>query len=60
MRSEFDDVIATHLIDPKALRANDYVAFFEARATALEDLVYQAMGKRTTIVRGIADGEGER
>ncbi|MET7761206.1 DUF262 domain-containing protein [Streptomyces sp. NPDC005393] len=61
MRSEwFDDVISTHLIDAKALRANDYVAFFEARASALEDLVFQAMGKRTTVVRGTADEEGER
>ncbi|MEU1161958.1 hypothetical protein ABZ372_14960, partial [Streptomyces sp. NPDC005921] len=61
MRPEwFDDVISTHLIDAKALRTNDYVAFFEARATALEDLVYQAMGKRTTVVRGTPDDEGER
>ncbi|MFF3248821.1 DUF262 domain-containing protein [Streptomyces sp. NPDC002870] len=61
MRPEwFDDVISTHLIDAKALRANDYVAFFEARATALEDLVYQAMGKRTTVVRGTPDEEGDR
>ncbi|MEV7321453.1 DUF262 domain-containing protein [Streptomyces sp. NPDC093970] len=61
MRPEwFDDVISTHLIDAKALRANDYVTFFEARATALEDLVYQAMGKRTTVVRGTPDDEGDR
>ncbi|MCX5274295.1 GmrSD restriction endonuclease domain-containing protein [Streptomyces virginiae] len=61
MRPEwFDDVISTHLIDPKALRANDYVAFFEARATALEELVYQAMGKRTTVVHGTPDVEGGR
>ncbi|MDV6287963.1 hypothetical protein R2F25_08635 [Streptomyces sp. UP1A-1] len=53
-------MISTHLIDAKALRANDYVAFFEARATALEDLVFQAMGKRTPVVRDTDDEEGER
>ncbi|MEV8030832.1 DUF262 domain-containing protein [Streptomyces sp. NPDC086182] len=61
MRPEwFDDVISTHLIDAKALRANDYVTFFEARAAALEDLVYQAMGKRTTVVRDTPDEDGVR
>ncbi|MFJ1614449.1 DUF262 domain-containing protein [Streptomyces sp. NPDC088251] len=56
----FDDVLLTHLVDPKALRANDYVAFFESRAAALEELVYQAMGKRTTVVRDAADVEADR
>ncbi|MGH4029368.1 GmrSD restriction endonuclease domain-containing protein [Actinomycetota bacterium Odt1-20B] len=60
MRPEwFDDVIATHLINPKTLRAGDYVAFFEARSASLEELVYQAMGKRTTVVRGAAGEESE-
>ncbi|MEU9126121.1 DUF262 domain-containing protein [Streptomyces sp. NPDC048506] len=61
MRPEwFEDVIATHLIDPKALRGNDYVKFFETRAAQLEELVYQAMGKRTTVVNGIPDAEADR
>ncbi|MGX4695530.1 hypothetical protein [Streptomyces sp. JNUCC 63] len=53
-------MLSTQLIDAKALRANDYISFFEARATALEDLMYQAMGKRTTVVRGTPGEEGHR
>ncbi|MEV5509915.1 DUF262 domain-containing protein [Streptomyces orinoci] len=60
MRREwFDDVIATHLIDPYHLRANDYEAFYTARAKQLEDLVYAAMGKRT-ILRDMKDSEAAR
>ncbi|WP_189852663.1 GmrSD restriction endonuclease domain-containing protein [Streptomyces omiyaensis] len=57
MRREwFDDVIATHLIDPYFLRTNDYEAFYTARAKQLEDMVYAAMGKRT-ILRDMTDGK---
>ncbi|MFI5866915.1 hypothetical protein ACIBB3_36330, partial [Streptomyces sp. NPDC051546] len=57
MRREwFDDVIATHLIDPYFLRNNDYEAFYTARAKQLEDMVYAAMGKRT-ILRDMTDGK---
>ncbi|WP_344330761.1 GmrSD restriction endonuclease domain-containing protein [Streptomyces globosus] len=57
MRREwFDDVIATHLIDPYFLRNNDYEAFYAARAKQLEDMVYAAMGKRT-ILRDMTDGK---
>ncbi|MFG2305456.1 DUF262 domain-containing protein [Actinacidiphila glaucinigra] len=48
MRPEwFDDVIATHLIDPEALRSNDYERFYLDRSRQLQDLVHSAMGKRT-------------
>lgn len=48
MRPEwFDDVIATHLIDPDALRSNDYERFYADRSKQLQDLVHAAMGKRT-------------
>lgn len=48
MRPEwFDDVIATHLIDPAALRSNDYERFYADRSKQLQDLVHSAMGKRT-------------
>ncbi|MFE7546544.1 GmrSD restriction endonuclease domain-containing protein [Streptomyces gardneri] len=52
MRSEwFDDVIATHLIDPTALHASDFDRFYENRAKQLLELVQAAMGKRT-LLRG--------
>ncbi|MDX2701570.1 DUF262 domain-containing protein [Streptomyces sp. PA03-6a] len=48
MRPEwFDDVVATHLIDPEALRANDYERFYRDRSMQLQELVRSAMGKRT-------------
>ncbi|MEV6012291.1 DUF262 domain-containing protein [Streptomyces sp. NPDC051976] len=48
MRPEwFDDVITTHLIDPDALRSNDYERFYADRSKQLQDLVHAAMGKRT-------------
>ncbi|MGA5130176.1 GmrSD restriction endonuclease domain-containing protein [Streptomyces olivoreticuli] len=50
MRREwFDDVIATHLIDPYLLRKNAYEEFYSARAQQLLDMVYAAMGKRTIL-----------
>ncbi|ROR38149.1 GmrSD restriction endonuclease domain-containing protein [Kitasatospora cineracea] len=60
MRPEwFDDVIATHLIDPDALRNNDYERFYIDRSKQLVDLVQTAMGKRTAL-RGLVDGDGPR
>ncbi|MFE3500927.1 DUF262 domain-containing protein [Kitasatospora sp. NPDC059160] len=56
MRPEwFDDVIATHLIDPDALHHNDYERFYLDRSRQLVALVQSAMGKRTAL-RGAADG----
>lgn len=50
MRPEwFDDVLATHLIDPEALRENDYERFYRDRSTQLRDLVHSAMGKKTML-----------
>ncbi|WP_327066319.1 GmrSD restriction endonuclease domain-containing protein [Kitasatospora sp. NBC_01302] len=60
MRPEwFDDVIATHLIDPDALHSNDYERFYHDRSRQLVELVQGAMGKRTAL-RGLADGDGDR
>ncbi|MET9863976.1 DUF262 domain-containing protein [Streptomyces smyrnaeus] len=48
MRPEwFDDVLATHLIDPSALHEGDFERFYENRAEQLLELVRSAMGKRT-------------
>ncbi|MEU4209175.1 DUF262 domain-containing protein [Streptomyces sp. NPDC026206] len=57
MRREwFDDVIATHLIDPYLLRKNDYEEFYSARAKQLLAMAHAAMGKRT-ILRDMPDDE---
>jgi hypothetical protein len=43
--AQLDGILATHAIDPAALRAADFDAFFSARADALLGLVERAMGK---------------
>lgn len=48
-----DDVIGTHHIDPRALRADDFDAFYRDRAQRLLGLVERAMGK--AVVREGAD-----
>ncbi|GAA3618015.1 DUF262 domain-containing protein [Streptomyces chitinivorans] len=48
MRPEwFDDVLATHLIDPAALHEGDFERFYDSRAKQLLELVKAAMGKQT-------------
>ncbi|MFE7889762.1 DUF262 domain-containing protein [Streptomyces sp. NPDC057412] len=57
MRPEwFDDVLTTHLIDPDALRENDYERFYRDRSKQLQDLVHSAMGKRT-MLRDLPEGD---
>ncbi|MFE2099095.1 DUF262 domain-containing protein [Streptomyces sp. NPDC059468] len=57
MRPEwFDDVVATHLIDPETLRDNDYERFYNDRSKQLRDLVHDAMGKRT-MLRDLPEGD---
>ncbi|MEU5510464.1 GmrSD restriction endonuclease domain-containing protein [Streptomyces fungicidicus] len=57
MRPEwFDDVLTTHLIDPIALRENDYELFYRDRSKQLQDLVHSAMGKRT-MLRDLPEGD---
>jgi hypothetical protein len=41
-----DDIVATHLIDPKTLRANNFDGFYRARSAALLALIEAAMGRR--------------
>ncbi|MDP9458955.1 MAG: DUF262 domain-containing protein [Actinomycetota bacterium] len=43
--SSLDEVLATHLLDPGALRSADFDAFFAHRRAALIDLISEAMGK---------------
>ncbi|MGX5187418.1 GmrSD restriction endonuclease domain-containing protein [Streptomyces avermitilis] len=57
MRPEwFDDVVATHLIDPEALRESDYERFYTDRSRQLQELVQSAMGKRT-MLRDLSEGD---
>lgn len=55
MRLEwFDDVVATHLIDPVTLREANFESFYADRSKQLLELVNGAMGKRT-VFRDLAD-----
>ncbi|MBO8193378.1 DUF262 domain-containing protein [Streptomyces oryzae] len=56
MRPEwFDDVLATHLIDPAILHEADFESFYESRSKQLLELVRSAMGKRT-VFRDVTAG----
>ncbi len=40
-----DDIVATHLVNPKLLRGNDFDAFYQDRVDQLLKLVGEAMGR---------------
>jgi hypothetical protein len=44
--AQLDDILMTHVIDPSALRADDFEAFFQARYDLLLERIEKAMGKR--------------
>ena len=48
--AQLDAILKTHVIDPPALRADNFEAFFQARYNALLDRIEKAMGK--SIARG--------
>ncbi|MFC0532819.1 GmrSD restriction endonuclease domain-containing protein [Phytohabitans kaempferiae] len=50
---DLDAILATHLVDPAALRAADFEAFFAARREHLLALIGEAMGKK------VMDAEAE-
>jgi hypothetical protein len=41
-----DDIVGTHLVEPKHLRADDFAAFHAARSAELLKLIEEATGKR--------------
>jgi hypothetical protein len=43
--ARMDQILESHLIDPRELRSNYFDAFFKARETALLDRIERAMGK---------------
>ena len=58
MRPEwFDDVVATHLIEPSTLHEGEFERFYRDRSKQLLDLVRSAMGKRT-VFRDFDDTSG--
>ena len=42
---QLDQIIATHAIDTQALRADDFIRFFEHRKRRLLEIISEAMGK---------------
>lgn len=50
--ARMDEILRTHVIDPAALRSDDFAAFFEVREKALLARIEKAMGKPT--VGGVA------
>ncbi|WP_040863303.1 GmrSD restriction endonuclease domain-containing protein [Nocardia niigatensis] len=50
----FDDIVATHFVDPRFLHSADFHAFYADRSRQLLDLVVSAMGKGT-VFRGPAE-----
>lgn len=56
--ARLDGLVASHLIDPAALRAGDFEAYFAARREALVALVAEAIGK--PVARDVvADSQGQ-
>lgn len=51
---KLDELLATHLVDPEALRAADFEAFFRVRQEALVGVVEQVIGKR--VFRDLSEG----
>jgi hypothetical protein len=51
--ARMDEMLRSHLIDPAALRADDFDRFFEARSRALLEKIEKAMGK--AIARGAVE-----
>jgi hypothetical protein len=41
-----DDIVGTHLVEPKHLRADEFAVFYAARSAELLKLIEDAMGKR--------------
>lgn len=54
-----DDILRTHLIEPRHLRSNDFKAFFQARIDAITDLISQAMGKPVAREEGRNEEESD-
>lgn len=56
---QLDDILRTHLIEPRHLRQDDFQSFFEARIRALASLVATAMNKPVVEDKGSNEREVE-
>lgn len=56
-KSALDEILRTHLVDPDAMRATDFDAYFERRRDSLVRLIEGAMGK--AVQRDIEAGQPE-
>lgn len=56
---EMDELLRQHYVDPAALRADDFDAFFDARKEAIIALVERAMGKPVVRASDIPEGAGD-
>ena len=54
---QLDEILATHAVDPEALRADDFYRFFEDRRQRLLDIIESAMGKPPNIDDDILESE---
>lgn len=54
--TELDELLKPHLVDPEALRSDDFVTHFESRREALCQLVERAIGK--SVQRDVSAGQG--
>lgn len=54
---KLDELVRPHLVEPEALRGDDFDAFFTARREALCQLVEDAIGK--PVQRDVSAGQGE-
>jgi hypothetical protein len=52
-----DQNVATHIVDPTCLRADDFDGFFEARSRAILRRIEQVMGK--PVVLGVSEPESD-
>lgn len=52
-RERMDEILRSHAIEPAAIRANDFDAFFRAREQALLNRIEKAMGK--PVARGMEE-----
>ncbi len=56
---ELDEILRSHLIEPKHLREDNFTAFFDSRLKALSQLVTEAMGKQVVEEHGTNEKEVE-
>ncbi len=55
--SELDEILATHAIDPEALRTDGFDRFFDDRRRRLLEMIESAMGKPPNIDDAILESE---